>query len=71
MPMLVCRAALMEGASIKTEGIPGFFGGNYKDVDYLPYVPTKLYIHVLSFYMYCGLHLHYQNITGSKHLGIY
>lgn len=55
MPMLVCRAALMEGASIKTEGIPGFFGGSYKDVDYLPYVPTKLYIHVLSFYMYCGL----------------
>lgn len=45
----------MEGASIKTEGIPGFFGGNYKDVDYLPYVPTKLNIHVLSFYMYCGL----------------
>lgn len=47
----------MEGASIKTEGIPGFCGGNYKDVDYLPYVPTKLYIHVLSlsFYMYCGL----------------
>lgn len=45
----------MEGVSIKTERIPGFFVINYKDVDYLPYVPTKLYIPVLSFYMYCGL----------------
>lgn len=32
MAMLVCRAALMEGVSVKTEGIPGFFGGNYKEL---------------------------------------
>lgn len=42
----------MEGASIKTEGIPGFFGGNYKDVDYLPYVPTKLYICAFFKFLY-------------------
>lgn len=33
MAMLVCRAALMEGVSVKTEGIPGFFGGNYKELN--------------------------------------
>lgn len=55
MFMLVCRVVLMEGALIKIEGIFGFFGGNYKDVDYLLYVSIKLYIYVFFFYMYCGL----------------
>lgn len=55
MFMLVCRVVLMEGVLIKIEGIFGFFGGNYKDVDYLLYVSIKLYIYVFFFYMYCGL----------------
>lgn len=49
----------MEGALIKIKGISGFFGSNYKDIDYLLYVSIKLYIYVFFFYMYCGLYLYY------------